>query len=231
MKKHVLLVTISVFIFIFNGCASHNAAQAPQLGFDLYAQQNKVETHGLILMAKPIHLKSELERYFDNDLLKSGVLPIQIHVLNKSYERPVVFSTDGINLIDPSQARAPMLSGDQLMKKVKKSFWRTAGWSVAFGVFGLIPSAINVSKTNKKIQADYESRMVRGGNLIPGAVTEGTAFFSVPPDISSLNGWKVSLILVDPTKDERIVIEYGLQGTVVPRPKSDESNEGKESDL
>jgi hypothetical protein len=201
----------------------------PQLSLDLNAQQNKVEQKGFIAMVRPIHLQSELKTYFDYDLIADGILPIQIHVTNKAYGKTCLLNTAGINLVNSTGARAPTLSMDQLMDKTKKSQWRSAGWGLALGLIGAIPSLINVSNTNDKIRADYEARLLKGGNIVPGAVTEGMMFFSIPPDISDLNGWKVTMIIVDPSDSKSFDVECGLAGTVVPRPKpvQEETNEEK----
>jgi len=219
-----------ILLLLMNGCASYNAARPPVLNYDLEAQVNKVELNGVVLMAKPMHLQSELSRYFDNDLMKNGILPIQINIHNKSYDGTLVFSPDGLNLIDLSNNRCPCLSIDQVVNKTKKSYWRTAGWGVLAGVVGIIPSVINISKTNKKIRASYETRMLKGGNLISGSVTEGFTFFAVPPNISSLTGWKLSALLKDPTKGTDVAISYGLSGTVIPRPIEPEQPSEKESE-
>jgi hypothetical protein len=223
MAMKYLLVFLPFLLLGYAGCASHNAAPIPQLGFDLRAQQDKVEDKGLLLMVRPIHEKSHLKTYFDDDILQYGVLPIQIHICNKSHGCPVLLSTDGLTLQNATGELVPAMSMDQVMEKVEKSFGRTAGWTVAFGIFGLIPSAINVNNTNDKIRSDYESRTLKGGNLVPGAVTEGLVFYNVPPDLSSLNGWKLTLVVVDPTKGEPTSLIYGLAGTVVPRPLEPES--------
>lgn len=142
-------------LLILSGCASYKATTPPPLGYDLTAQTNKVEQDGVVLTAKPIHQETEVQRYFDEDPLKYGILPVQIHLENKGNEDHRVCAAAGINLLDPTNSRAPAMSVDQVMDKVKKSQWRSAGWTVAAGVFGLIPSAINVNKTNKKMRADY----------------------------------------------------------------------------
>lgn len=119
------------------------------------------------------------------------------------------------------------MSTEQVVEKAKKSFFRTAGWGIAFGCIGAIPSAINVSNTNEKIQADYESRMLKGGNLVAGGVTEGLICFNVPEDINNLSGWKVSVILKDIETGENIILEYGLSGTIVsPQKRISEQQEG-----
>lgn len=206
------------------GCASHNAVRQPDLSYDLKAQENKVEKSGMILMVKPFHLKSELATYFDDDVLKYGVLPIQINLQNKSYPGAIVFNADGINLIDATGARSPGMACEQVYDKVKRSQWRSAGWGVAFGLVGVIPSLINVSTTNDKIRADLESRMIKSGNIVPGGMTEGLTYFSVPQDLSSLSGWKVSVVLKDVQNAKDVTLEHGLAGTII-SPKQREQEE------
>jgi hypothetical protein len=174
-------------LVLLSSCASHKAARQPDLSYNLEAQESKVDNEGVALMAKCFHLKSEMMTYFDDDILQYGVLPVQINLKNNSYPRTLVLKTDGINLIDPTGVRIPIMSCDQVIDKAKKSYWRTAGWAVAFGLFGAIPSLINVSNTNEKLQADYESRMFKSGNLISGSETEGLTFFSVPEDLNSVH--------------------------------------------
>lgn len=215
MNLRLFFIFCLVLVSFF-GCSTHKAARQPDLSYDLKAQENKVDKDGIALMTKCFHLKSELVTYFDDDLLQYGILAIQINLQSKSYPKTVVFNTDGINLIDSTGTRNPIMSSEQVIEKAKKSYWRTAGWGVAFGIFGVIPSLINVSNTNEKIQADYESRMIKGGNLICGGVTEGLIFFSVPEDLSNLSGWKVSVILKDIESSNNIVLEHGLSGTIIP---------------
>jgi len=201
---------------LLTSCATHKAARQPNLSYDLRAQENKVDNEGVTLMAKCFYLKSEMVTYFDDDLLQYGLLPVQINLKNNSYPRTLVLNADRINLIDPTGVRIPIMSYDQVIDKAKKSYWRTAGWAVAFGLFGAIPSLINVSNTNEKIQADYESRMLKCGNLNCGSETEGLTFFSVPEDLNSLNGWKISVILKDIETENDIILDYGLYGNIVP---------------
>jgi hypothetical protein len=215
--RTVVLCGLCLCWCALTSCATHNAAQLPQLSLDLNAQQHKVEEKGLVGMVKPIHLPSELKTYFDYDLIADGILPVQIHVMNKSYGKPCGLNTTAINLVDATGTRLPVLSVDQVLDKVQKSQWRSVGWGVAFGLVGVIPSIINVSQTNDKIRADYEARVLKSGNVVPGAVTEGVMFFSIPSDTSSLDGWKVATILVDYGDSTGIVIENRLEGAVAPR--------------
>jgi hypothetical protein len=206
---------ICLVLFLSYGCASHKAAVQPNLSYDLNSQENKVDRDGITLMVKVFHLESELTTYFDDDVLKYGMLPIQINLHNKSNPNAIVMNIDGINLIDPTGTRSPGLSCEQTYDKMKRSQWRSAGWGLAAGIFGIIPSLINVSNTNDKIKADIEARMIKDGNIINGGMTEGMTFFMVPEEVSSLSGWKVAVILKDIQNATIIVLEYGLSGTII----------------
>jgi hypothetical protein len=219
--RTIILSILSALIF--SGCASYKATTPPPLGYDLTAQTTKVEQDGVVLMAKPIHQETEVERYFDEDPLKYGVLPVQVHLTNKSHEDTLVCASSGLNLLDAENNRVPSMSVDQVMDKVKKSHWRTAGWTVGFGIFGLIPSAMNVNKVNKEMRADYESRIFKGGKLAEGNTTEGFMFYDVPEDIGTLNGWHLTAVLKNAEGDSDLMLTQELAGTVVKRKRKDES--------
>jgi hypothetical protein len=210
-------LTIAALLLLLVGCASHKVVETPSLGFDLTAQDKQIVENGVSLMARPIHRQAELETYFGTDILKYGILPVQLNIQNKDHQGALSFTTESLSLINPDGARAPLLSVDQVMEKAKKSYWRTAGWTVAFGIFGAIPSAINVTNTNKEMRADYESRIMKDGILQQGSVTEGTAFFSVPPKLDSLNGWKLSMVLKGSNGNEDLILSQALNGTILAR--------------
>jgi hypothetical protein len=217
-----LFVAAIASMFVY-GCASYKVTTAPALDYDFQARSGMVEKQGVILMAKPIHDPVSLEQYFDDDPLKYGILPLQLHVENKAHEHAVICPAKGINLIDSSNTEVLALSLEQVMDKVQKSYWRTAGWTVGFGIFGLIPSAINVGNTNKKMRADYETKMFKGGEIDKGSATEGFLFYLVPEDIRSLDGWKLAAVLKSAEKSTDIVLTQQLSGTIAPRPKENET--------
>lgn len=212
-------------VALASGCASHKVTEAPDLAFDLQVQQQVVEDSGVTMLARPIHAKSELEAYFDSDLVKLGILPVQINLHNKSHDRNLIFSPENISLYAPDSSRSAQLDVNQIMDRAKKSYWRTAGWGVAFGLIGAGVSAVNVSKTNNKMQATYESRIVKGGNLNKGNMTEGFVFFNVPKDLDHLNGWKLGLVLRDPAEGQNVALEYGFAGMVVARKEDNQADE------
>jgi len=229
ISRLTILCGIFLSFCMVTSCASHKAAQLPQLNLDVNAQQDKVEQRGFVGMVKPIHLESELKTYFDYDLITDDILPVQITILNKAYGKPCMFSPTGINLVDTSGNRMPMLSMEQLMDKIQKSYWRSVGWGAAFGLLGAIPAAINVAKTNEKIRADYETRSLKNGPIIPGAFMEGVAFFSIPPQTNDLNGWKLTVLLSDPVDSTNIGIEKTIAGKIESRSKQEQTTEGRKT--
>jgi len=180
---------------------------------------------GFVGMVKPIHLKSELMTYFNYDLITDDILPVQISIFNKSYGKPCMFSPTGINLVDQYGNRIPMLSMEQLMNKIQKSYWRSVGWGAAFGLLGAIPAAINVAKTNEKIRVDYEKRALKNGVIIPGALIEGVAFFSIHPETKDLTDWKLTVFLSDPADSTSIRIEKSITGKIESRSEEGQSTE------
>jgi hypothetical protein len=220
MKRYLYFLIIA---FLLSSCASHNATYQSNLAYDIDAQKNKVTENGIELMAKPVLLKSEYKSYFGENLIKYGVLPVQVYISNHS-EEDFLLSTDGIILIDPSQKHYPVVPVNDVVKKVKKSYWRTAGWGVAFGLIGAVPSMINVNHTNKKIQEDYASKVLKSGNVPDGAVTEGTVFFEVPKDIISLDGWEFKLPYKTPNDNGLSTIGCCLVGQIEKR-KSNTASE------
>jgi hypothetical protein len=213
-----LIYTVIALLFV-QGCASYQVTTAPALEYDLEVQNNMAKNEGFMLMAKPIHHHSDLEQYFDDDPLKYGILPMQLYVENKDHETAMLCASEGINLMDSANTRVPAMSVDQVMDKVKKSHWRTAGWTVGLGIFGLIPSAVNVNNTNKKMRADYETKMFKGGKLAKGNATEGFLFYSVPEDIKSLDGWRLAAVLKSTDQGSDLILTQALSGTIAPRPK------------
>ena len=226
----VRFTNLLVAVFIIHGCASYHVTSAPPLEYDLEAQNKKAEKDGVLLLAKPIHQIPELEKYFDDDPLKYGILPIQIHIENKDHESALICAAEGINLMDPTHTRIPALTVEQVMEKVKKSHWRTAGWTVGFGVFGLVPSIINVNNTNKKMRADYDTKLFDGGRLGKGSSTEGFMFYSIPEDTSTLDGWILAAVLKGTDESEDLILEQSLSGKIAIREKEGQSQSSQTID-
>lgn len=197
----------------------------PMLSFDLHAQSNKISEQGVECLAKAYSQKTKLEQYVGQDLLKYGILPVHISLTNKSNSN-LVIDTQAISIADITGSSSSPMSMDQVCDEANKSYWRTAGWTVLFGVFGIIPSAINVSNTNKKIRSDYESRVLQSGNLIAGGITEGMMFFPVRKGLNTLSGMMLRIPLVDKLTNETKTLSYSFSGMIPHRKPTSANVEG-----
>lgn len=217
MNMRGTLITGMVMLsLVASGCASHKSVDAPSLVYVPDSAETDARD-GVAVQTKAIHDKQDLEAYFGQDLMKYSILPVQIAVHNKAYGAPLPFNRDGVRLQGPNGESLTGLSVDQVMDEAKKSYWRTAGWTVAFGIFGAVPSAINITNTNNKMRGDYEKRLIENGIIHPGETREGVMFFSVPKESNSLNGWKMSLLLKDPNQAKTVAVESPLSGTILVR--------------
>jgi len=190
MKRQNFLI-FCFMLFLFSGCTSRMVLRQSDLAHDLKTKESEVSKDGIILIVKCIHLKSEMKNYFDRDLVHYGILPAQIYIQNKSYPKTVLLNIDGINLIDLTGAKNPILSCDQIIEKRKETLNFMIGTTldtVTINPLLLIIDPFVYSDKIKKIQSSYESHSIKFGDIISGGVTEGFTFFSVPKDLSSLNG-------------------------------------------
>lgn len=184
--------TLLIIFLTASGCATHATIKHPNLSANLDAQQSRKALNGVDIMARPVHSKSELNAFYDEDLIQYGVLPFHVWFKNNtdsscSVGQPyaVLTGTDG-SVLSP-------MTLDQVYERASKSYLRTVGWGAAFGLVGAIPSVINVALVNEKIRADYESCMLKTGDLAGNAYTEGSIFFNVDSQITSLDGWKLKI--------------------------------------
>lgn len=220
------LLVIALFFLLsgmfLSGCASHKPIKQPNLGADLAAQQEKETLHGVEVIIRPVHQKDMLKNYYDEDLILYGVLPVQVCIDNLS-EQERYLGVEYASLISPDGAERSALSLEQVFDKAKKSYWRTAGWGVAFGLLGAVPSIINVSSTNDQLKADYDSSMLKSGKMSEKAHAEGSVFFDVDPTISSLDGWQFKIGLEK--EGEPFYVSFDLGGEVEqPRVEQQASN-------
>ena len=203
---------------------THDVQEAATLETLPENKAERIESQGFEFIAKPILTEEEHLSYFDNDLIKQGILPMQLFVANVESDDMYQLKPENIVVTDINGVRKTGLTVDQLVQKTKKSYWRTAGWTVLFGVFGAVPSAINVSKTNAKIRSSYTAKIMKESTLRKGAEAEGLMFFAIPKDSDSIENWELSMILKGTTTSETVPLKYQLRGDI-PERKSQESTD------
>lgn len=183
--------TLMVFLCLFFliGCASHAPIRTPDLASNLKSQANKQVVSDVEVMMLAIHDKQQLNHDFDEDLIHYGVLPIKVSIDNKDVE-PCFIGVDYAKIVGPDGSTSPAMNLEQVYDRTYKSYWRAAGWGVAFGLVGAIPSLIDVNMANQDIKADYDSCMLKDGKMGSDSHTDGVLFFDIDEKITSLEGWQ-----------------------------------------
>ncbi len=223
--RFILILFLSILLFF--GCSSHDVQKTATLETLPDNKAERIQSQGFELIAMPILTEEEHISYFDNDLIKQGILPLQLYVGNVESDDIYQLRPEDIVVTDVNGARKPTMTVDQIVEKTKKSYWRTAGWGVLFGVFGAIPSAMNVSKTNEKIRTSYNERIMKESTLRKGTEAEGLMFFVIPKDSATIDNWELSMVLKGTTVSETVPLKYQLSGDI-PKRKAEDSTAGQQ---
>lgn len=221
-KLRFLLLFIISAVLVFS-CASHDIQKTATLETLPENKADRIQSQGFEFIAKPILSEEEHISYFDNDLIKQGILPLQLYIGNVESDEIYQLKPEDIVVTDVNGDRKPAMTVEQIVEKTKKSYWRTAGWTVLFGVFGAVPSAINVSKTNEKIRSSYNARILKESSLRKGAEAEGLMFFVIPKDSASIDNWELSMMLKGTATSDTVPLKYQLKGAIPVR-KSDDAS-------
>ena len=221
MKKlSSFFLLFSVLVF---GCATHSSINTPDLASNSDCLAEKQVSNDVEVMMLAIHDKQSLKSYFDEDLIGLGILPVKVSIDNIG-ENPCFIGVEYAHIADPHDAKSPALTLEEVYSRTSKSYWRTAGWGVAFGLLGALPSAVNVASTNQKIKADYETCMLKDGRLPAKTHTDGTLFFAIDEKIESLDDWTFNIGM--DRDGEPFYFVFDLQGQVEqPRIKTVEDDE------
>lgn len=210
-KSSIVFSLLFVFSFLI-GCATHSPIKQPGLYSDIEAQKNKQSTDQIEIMVRPIVSKTDNKAYYDEDLILYGVLPIHVSFKNINQNASCHIKAERAALMDPDGASNPPLTLEEVYGKASKSYARALGWGAAFGLVGAATSAINVAVVNDKIKADYESSMIKSGELVSGAYTEGSLFFKIDNKIESLDGWELQFDFEDENGPK--LLKFELSGEV-----------------
>jgi hypothetical protein len=202
---------------ILIGCASHEPVTAPPLVQGGAVSGLRATAGGMQMVIKPIASIADNKTYLDDDLVVYDMLPIRALIENNEYPGTLLFEPTSLHLVDPNGDLTAAMPVEDVIEKAKKSFWRTAGWGVAFGIFGLIPSAINVSNTNERLAADYRAKTLKSTTLPKNGRVEGMAFFTFAKSNRTLNGWLIRLAMTDAVSGTVVTVEQSLSGAVEER--------------
>ena len=171
------------------GCAgSQTAVQPPQYEADLYPLAQTRD--GVTVAIDQIRSPQRAERYFGADLLKEGILPVQVVVSNHGKQRLAVKSLDVL-----------ASRGEQVID--------------ALPLEALLAAVAGQHRAH--VRSSLEGTMFKTAVLAPGETYRGTVFFSAPPAKGTAerflallsqnpeSGPKVRVGLTNPDTNERLL--------------------------
>lgn len=186
LARPILSQLVIIPLILATGCAKYRAVSLEPL---------KPEFHKSALEVDGVHVCHEVfdgvmcKRYFNKDLKKVGIQPIQVTVANNS-KRTLI--------LDLSRCSVPCMPGDQV---AEKAHFNTAGRATGYGVAGLfiwpllipaIVDGVGASKANTQMDHDYASKGLKDQIIRPFDISNGVFF--VPVEQMSPN---LSIHLVD----------------------------------
>jgi hypothetical protein len=192
------LIIIFFSVVILYGCASHSSYKLTNLD---ETTNITADYAGIKFYVKPFTDEDALVKYFGNDLVDIGIVPIQIRIKNES-ESEVAIDCSNIKLIPPDEATIiNSISAEEVYSMAKNGYWSTAIWTIAFLDLGFFASAANITEANMRLDSDLQARLFKNGVIQRGRATEGVVFFRIEPDTRSLANWKLSTRVFPKKKD------------------------------
>jgi hypothetical protein len=158
MKAAPVLLLLLAPIVV-GGCASsYRVVQVPQYGADLYPQAQT--RSGITVAVDEMKTTERVERIFGADLIREGILPVNVVVSNFGKQRLLLKPSDillyqGKEVIDPIPVEMVMASA-----KRQKAFLR--------------------SGTEAEVDKHFADAMLKEIALHPNETYRGVMFFAVP---------------------------------------------------
>lgn len=150
----VLLPLVAV---VLSACSSYRVVQVPQYGADLYPQAQT--RSGITVAVDEMKNPERVERMFGADLIKEGILPVNVVVSNFGKQRLLLKPSDilfyqGKDVIDPLPVEMVMATAK------RQKYLRTS--------------------TEKEVDKYFGDAMLKETALSPNETYRGIMFFAVP---------------------------------------------------
>jgi hypothetical protein len=158
MKPIRALAGAALVLAIAACSSSYRVVQVPQYGADLYPHSQT--RHGVTVAVDEMKSAERVERLFGADLIKEGILPVNVVVSNFGKQRVVLKPSDillhqGKEVIDPIPVEMVLA-----LAKRQKSFLRDS--------------------TKEEIDKYFDQALFKETTLQPTETYRGVMFFAVP---------------------------------------------------
>lgn len=174
-----------VVALLVSACASsYRVVQVPQYGADLYPQSQT--RSGITVAVDEMNNAGRVERLFGADLIKEGILPVNVVVSNFGKQRVLLKPSDilfyqGSEVIDP-------LPVEMVMAAAKRQKYLR-------------------SSTEKQVDRYFGDATLRETTLYPNGTYRGVMFFALPAAKRPLDRFFTSLSIL---RDDEPKMRIGL---------------------
>lgn len=170
--KSFLTLAILIVGIASSGCASYRAVSLPFLQSEFCPTAQTIS--GITTCTKALS-QDDCRKYFDKNLIREGIQPIQITIHNDT-KRYLLLKKDSISL--------PLVPPEEVAAKAHRN---TAGRATAYGVAGiiiwplLIPAIVDgvgSSNANQQMDNDFAAKGIDDTLIQPYSKINGVVFTS-----------------------------------------------------
>jgi hypothetical protein len=184
MIRRIRRVGWTATLVVLASCASYKPVSAP-VPVPANLQWSE-PVGGYKAGAEALTQAHEQERYFDGDLGRAGVIPIQVVIRNTDGAPALVRRSDMALVLPDGRAIAP--SSAQMAASEVGEDGSVVGATLMFGIFGLLAAASAEDDARAARTSDYRYIQLKDTTLGAGRSAQGIVFFIVPVGTPDFRG-------------------------------------------
>ncbi len=203
--RRILTVTL-ILAYVTVSCASYTAKSLARPAIESSAASR--EEQGLRVGVTPYVEAEKTKQIFDADLRQARILALEVVVNNNGPRRLTVRKSDFLLRLPAGKEYTPARAEDVATRL--ESFGGVVGWTLAFGLVGLLASSVAKSKADTARRADFGGKGFQDAALFSGEAAHGFLFFLIPDDVRELRNASLVVKGTDDANAARISVEIPL---------------------
>ena len=199
-----------ILAFLSASCASYTpqSVARPTVSSTVASR----EEQGFLVGVTPYVEAEKSKQIFDADLKQAWILALQVMVSNNGPRRLAVRKSDFILRLPAGKEYLPAPATSVATRL--ESHAGVIGWTIAFGLIGLLVASSQQDKADSARRADFLSKEFQDTTLAPHESAHGFLFFLIPDDVRELKDTALvarGLIVADAT-GVTVVVPLGNLG-------------------
>ena len=204
MRRFLIMTLILLYFTV--SCASYTAKSVAIPAIESAAVSR--EEQGLRVGVNPYVEAEKSKKIFDADLKQARILALEVLVSNNGLRRLAVRKGDFILRLPAGKEYTPARAADVTTRL--ESFGGVVGWTIAFGLVGLLASSIAKNSADTARRADFGSKEFQDATLFSGEAAHGFLFYLIPDDVRELRNASLVARAIDDVDTARISVEIPL---------------------